>query len=130
MLALLLALTLGALAGIIYDLLRPLRRRAGHGPGAALDALFCLITGAALFTYAMGAGNGRLGLWELAAALLGFLAYMHTLSDPILKFFTAILDGLCKAAVFCKKIIKKTALSAKSIFQKVRECFIIKKRKE
>ena len=31
----------------------------------------------------MGAGEGRLGLWELCAALLGFLLWVHALSPPL-----------------------------------------------
>lgn len=129
-LALLLALALGILTGLIYDFLRPLRRRLGRRVGAALDVLFCLIAGAALFSYAMSAQNGRLGLWELSAILLGFLIYMHTVSEPILRFFSAVLDVICRLLAKLKKILKKTAVSAKLVFQKMRECFIIKARRK
>lgn len=126
-LALLLALGMGIAVGLVYDLLRPLRRRTGKAAGAALDVLFCLLSGFMVFSFAMGAGDGRLGLWELTAALLGFVGYLYTLSRPILRIFTAGLDFLCNFMTACKNLIKKTALSAKIIFQKVRECFIIKK---
>lgn len=129
-LALLLALALGILTGLIYDFLRPLRRRLGSRVGAVLDVLFCLIAGAALFSYAMSAKNGRLGLWELTTILIGFLIYMHTVSEFIVRFFSAVLDILCRLMARCKKIIKKTAVSAKIVFQKMRECFIIKSRRK
>lgn len=126
--ALLLGFGLGGLAGLCYDLIRPIRRRCGGLGGAALDGLFCVLAGGGLFLFAMGAGSGRLGLWDLAAALLGFLTYMHALSPPILPIFSTGLDKFCMLMASCKKIIKKTALSAKIIFQKMRECIIIKKR--
>lgn len=126
-LALGLALLLGVLTGICYDFFRPLRRHSGRVWAAVQDALFCIIAGGGLFIFAMGADNGRMGLWELTAVLIGFLLYMHTLSTPILAFFTVLFRGIKKAAVFCKKILKKIAVSAKKFFQKVRECFIIKK---
>lgn len=126
-LALALALLLGVLTGVCYDFFRPLRRRSGGVWAAVQDALFCLIAGGGLFVFAMGADNGRMGLWELTAVLIGFLLYMHTLSTPILAFFTAMFRYIKKGAGFCKKILKKIAFSAKKFFQKLRECFIIKK---
>lgn len=72
-------LLLGIGLGMLYDLLRPLRRSAG--PWAALlDVCFALLAGAAAFAAAMHAADGRLGLWSLAAALLGFLIQLYFLS--------------------------------------------------
>ena len=119
--ALLLALALGALAGLLYDFLRPPRRRTGPAAGALLDILFCLLSGGGAFLYAMSAGNGRLGLWDLTAMLLGFLLYLHTLSPIMLRLFTAELDLCGRVMARCKKIIKKLVISAKNCFQNVRE---------
>ena len=74
----------GAMLGLVYDMLRPIRRAAGRG-GGALDVLFCAAGGALFFLLAMRSESGR-----------------------------------------CKKVIKKFRKYAKSIFQKSRECFIIK----
>lgn len=126
-LALALALVLGVLTGVCYDFFRPLRRESGRVSAALQDALFCMIAGGGLFLFAMGADNGRMGVWELTAVLIGFLLYMHTLSAPILAFFTAVLRALQKVMGFCKKNLKKSAVLAKKFFQKVRECYIIKK---
>ena len=119
--ALLLALLMGAGLGVLYDALRPLRRRTGRVAGGLLDALFCAAAGAAAFVYAMGADNGRLGLWELSAALIGFLIYMHTLSAAVLGVFTALLDLLCRAAVLCKKAALRLHASAKKRVARVRQ---------
>ena len=77
--ALLPALLLGIGLGLVYDLLRPLRRRAAWA-AAWTDALFVLLAGVAAFALAMCAPDGRLGLWVLTAALLGFLLQLHLLS--------------------------------------------------
>ncbi len=72
------ALLLGLALGLLYDLLRPLRHRAGRA-APLLDLLFSLLAGASSFLFAMRAPGGRMGLWELAAALLGFLLWEHYL---------------------------------------------------
>ncbi len=76
--ALLPALLLGTAIGLLYDLLRPLRRRAGRA-APVFDALFTLLSGLGAFCYAMASDSGRLGVWELAAMLLGFLAWEYVL---------------------------------------------------
>ena len=73
------ALLLGIGLGLLYDLLRPLRRRVERA-AAWTDALFALFAGAAAFALAMCAPDGRLGLWSLTAALLAFLLQLHLLS--------------------------------------------------
>ena len=121
--ALFIALLMGVCIGVLYDLLRPLRRRTGRMAGALLDVLFCAASGCAVFTYAMGAGDGRLGIWELAAALIGFLLYMHTLSTLFLRVFTAMLDVLYKAASAVKEFARKLFLMTKKCLAHVREWF-------
>lgn len=76
--ALLPALLLGAAIGLLYDLLRPLRRRAGRA-APIFDGVFSLLSGLGAFCYAMTAGNGRLGMWELASMLSGFLLWEYVL---------------------------------------------------
>ena len=115
----------GALLGLMYDMLRPIRRAAGRG-GGALDVLFCALGGALFFALAMRTGSGRMGTWSLAAATVGFCMYMQTLSALLLPVFAAIDAAAVRAWQGCKKVIKKFCKYAKSIFQKSRECFIIK----
>lgn len=124
--ALALALLLGLGTGLLYDLLRPLRRLGGKPLAAAADAVFAFASAFGLFVFAMQAENGRLGTWELAAALLGFLLYMHSLSLVVLpvleKFFQIIGKGLRALKNNLKKIQKRL----KSLFPKIKECFKIK----
>lgn len=115
----------GAMLGLVYDILRPIRRAAGRG-GGALDVLFCAAGGALFFLLAMRTGSGRMGTWSLTAAAVGFCMYMQTLSAVLLPAFTAVDTAAAGAARGCKKVIKKFCKYAKSIFQKSRECFIIK----
>lgn len=118
-LRLLLALLLGLGTGLLYDLLRPLRRAAGIAAAAGLDALFCLLTGTGIFLFAMGAGDGKLGQWELGAALLGFLSWLHWLSPFVLPFFEKIRRLFAAWLALCKKSIKNLFYFTKFFFQKL-----------
>ena len=119
----------GAMLGLVYDMLRPIRRAAGRG-GGALDVLFCAAGGALFFLLAMRTGSGRMGTWSLTAAAVGFCMYMQTLSALLLPAFTAVDTAAAGAARGCKKVIKKFCKYAKSIFQKSRECSIIKHKRK
>lgn len=125
--ALILSLAIGAGIGLLYDLLRPIRRRGGRLLAIASDGLFAAVSGLGMFTFAMAADNGRLGTWELAGMLLGFLLYMHALSGTVLPVVDRIFQGIGKSYRTTKKIIKKIHNFAKNLFPKIRECFIIKK---
>jgi len=124
---LLLSLLLGVLMALLYDLLRPLRYRVGKALALLLDMLFCAASFIFAFTFAMGAGNGRLGQWELFGMLLGFLGYMHFLSNTFLRFFEALTVLILRVISASKNLLKKVVLSAKFFFQNVRKCFIIKR---
>lgn len=116
-LALLTAAGLGLGAGLLYDLLRPPRWRLRAAAAFVLDALYCLILGAALFLFAMSWGEGRFGLGALAAAWTGFLAYHWLLSPLLLPFFVKLFQYLDIARRKSKKIYKKIQFSAKKYFK-------------
>ena len=114
---LLLAALLGLAAGLVYDLLRPPRRRL-RGPAALLpDALFCLLVGAAFFLFAMSAGEGRLGLGALAAAWTGFLAWLRLCSPFVLPVFDRLFQYLDIIPLFLEKKRKKFQKSKKKTFK-------------
>lgn len=115
-LSLLTALAMGMGLGLLYDLLRPPRRRLRPVPAALLDGLFALASGAAVFVFAMGAGEGRLGLWELTAALLGALLYLHALSPLILPLLELPYRVMGKIMRLSKKVVKNVADPAKRSF--------------
>ena len=124
--ALLLSLTMGVGIGLVYDILRPARRQSGAVLARLLDALFAVTAAAALFFFAMASGDGRLGTWELAAALLGFLLYMHLLSPLLLPPVEKIFRGVGAFLIRLEKLIKKVQNKLKKLFPKIRECFRIK----
>ena len=126
-LRLLLAGAMGGGLGLGYDLLRPPRRCGGRAAAWCLDALYCAAAGLLLFSFAMGAGNGRLGIWELSAALLGFLAYTYTISPSVLRAASLSWNILRAGFEHLRKNLKKVLDFAKFYFQKIRKCFIIKK---
>ena len=124
--ALLLSLAMGLGLGLVYDLLRPPRRAGGTTRTRLLDALFAVTAAVALFFFAMASGDGRLGTWELAAALLGFLLYMHLLSPLLLPPMEKIFRAMGKFLERTIKRIKKVQNKLKKLFPKIRECFRIK----
>lgn len=111
---LLASLLSGLGAGLLYDLLRPPRWQGRSAAALLLDALFCLVCGAAFFLLAMSFGDGRLGLAPLAAAWLGFLAYHRFLSPRLLPGFVKIYQNLDKIPRGIKKIRKKSDFSEKN----------------
>lgn len=112
-LALLLAGALGLLLGLSYDLLRPPRRSAGAGLGALLDLLFGVLAACGAYLYAMGAGEGRLGLWELTSILLGFLVYLRIFSPLILPVLSRFYKGIQGIMESLKKLSAKLQFFAK-----------------
>ena len=101
--SLVLAFGLGALLGLAYDCLRPASAQGGGG-AAVLDAAFSLAALAGAFTLAMSAQPGRLGIWELAMTLIGFIMYMYTVSDRVYAlFFDGALGAVEGLAAHAKK---------------------------
>ena len=121
LLRLLQALLLGALLGLSYDLLRPPRRRAGLPGQVLLDLLYSALSACALFCFAMRAPDGLLGLWELAAAALGFGLYMLLLSPLLLPVLLCALDGWLMLWDIARKSSKKMELFAKKYFPNFKE---------
>ena len=92
--------------------------------------LFCALGSTLFFLLAMRSESGRMGTWSLAASAVGFCMYMHTLSAVLLPVFAAADAAAVRAGQGCKKVIKNFCKYAKSIFQKSRECFIIKHKRK
>ncbi len=128
--AIFLSVLLGAVLGVLYDILRPPRRGLGGMAGALLDGAFCLASGAGLFCIAMSSGSGRLGTWELAGAMAGFLLYMHTLSTGFLCIFTYLFQKTEKAWNCMKTKAKKVLKMMIFFFKNQIKCIIMKTRKK
>ena len=104
-LSLLIAFAAGITLGLLYDLLRPIRRRGGD---TLWDLLFCFCAAALAFGLAMRAENGVLGTGELLLSLLGLLAYFRLLSPVCLPTFDSAAQKFgvfwINTQVFSKKI--------------------------
>ena len=122
-LTLLLALLLGAALGLGYDLLRPLRRRSRGVLTALIDVFYALGSGVLAFVFAMGAANGRLGVWELAFTLAGFLAYLHTLSRRVYPIMDGGMNILCGIVKKIKKFFSKNRRNGKISLPKSERMF-------
>lgn len=125
--ALLASLLLGVGLGLLYDLLRPPRRAAGAVFAALLDLLFAALALAAVFLLAMGAGGGRLGLWELTAELLGFLFYLHVLSPAVLPLAEDVYRVIQNTIRLLKKPVKNLGKTVKKYFPKLKDWIIMRR---
>ena len=99
------ALALGALFGLLYDLLRPLRR--GPASTALADLLFCLPLLPALLLFALYAGRGRLRLFAPAAMALSGGLWLRLLSPRIARLQRALGRFLCRGQKTRKNLEKK-----------------------
>ena len=117
-LSLLLALLLGAGLGLLYDLLRPLRRRGGN---TLWDLLFCLTAACLAFLFAMRAENGELGTGEMLLSLLGLVLYMQLLSPLLLPFWERRIQEIGVFFRITQETAKKVPDRAKKLFQNRRE---------
>ncbi|MBR3473812.1 MAG: hypothetical protein IKH34_01955 [Oscillospiraceae bacterium] len=126
-LSLLPALLLGMGLGLLYDLLRPPRRRVGRLPAALLDLFFALFAGAAAFLNALASSGGRLGLWELTCTLAGFLFYLWALSPLLLPVLELPFRVISDTIRLFKNLEKKMGKTAKKIFSILKEWIIMRR---
>jgi Spore cortex protein YabQ (Spore_YabQ). len=116
--SLLLALALGAALGLLYDLLRPIRRRGGD---TLWDILFCLAAAAFSFLFAMRSEAGVLGTGELLLSLLGLLLYFQLMSPMLCPIMERCARKIGVIWIFAQSIAKKVPKTAKKLFQNSQE---------
>ena len=123
------AVLLGGALGVVYDLMRVIRRRCPRPLlGGALDLLFWLGATAALFRFSHDAWNGQVRLYGALFCLLGGCAYFWGIS-PLVVALGMALAGLLRrflgilavpvrvlGRIFKRfgKILKNTFLSKKN----------------
>lgn len=89
------ALLLGAAVGLLYDFFRILRVRIPLKLlGALLDLVFWLAVTAALFVYAVAAGDGAVRIYLVLGVLGGATVYFLLLSRWALKLGYLLADFL------------------------------------
>lgn len=104
--------------GLLYDLLRPVRR---HSKDTLWDVLFCLCAAAGAFLFAMHAPDGVLGTGEILLCGLGLLGYFHFFSPMFLPLFGKLDHIIGAIWIFTQNQGKKVLLSAKKLFQNLSE---------
>ena len=80
----------GLIAGLLYDLLRVIRRGGGRAAALVCDGVFCLYCMFSLFLVGMAFCGGRLGIWECGAFLGVFALYILGVSPSVIPFFGKI----------------------------------------
>ena len=87
------SIALGAVLGLIYDLLGVLRSLGGRLWGGVLDALFCLTAACAVFLFVM-AGDGELRIFIILGIVGGavlFWCLLGGLLRPIWRFWLGLM---------------------------------------
>ena len=108
---------LGAGLGLVYDMMRALRRALGlRWLGFVLDLLFWLGTTALLFVMALLREDGRVRLYLAAAFLLGGGAYLLTLSRLVLPLLLKLLSWAAKLWGWMTAPARKGARLAKKVY--------------
>lgn len=131
------AFSLGLSWGLLFDLLRQLRRHCREGwQRQLLDVFYCLVCGALLILFALRCG-GEVQLYMLCAMALGLLFHMLLISPPLQEVWclwaesgrdTARLLAL-PGKVF-HKWVKKAGKLFKKHFHFYVKCYIIKMQKQ
>lgn len=87
------AVALGLTVGLFYDILRILRVRLKSWLlSGILDFVFWIIVAAALFLYALSAGNGQVRIFMTLGLMGGGFLYFWLLSPPMLRLGYRIAD--------------------------------------
>jgi len=119
------AAALGAVLGLLYDLLRTLRALGGKLWGGLLDVLFCLTAASSLFFFVM-AGDGEMRIFVVlgvAGGMLLFLCLAGPLLRPVWRFWLAVLLFPARMA---GAFLKKCGRTAKKLFSFCRSRVIMK----
>lgn len=118
------ALLLGGVLGLVYDLMRVLRRRIPlPGLGGALDFLFWVLATAGLFLFSQQAWDGQVRLYGAVFCFLGGAAYFWGMSPLALRLGFAVADmlgfilGILSLPVrLLARLFKRFGKFAKNIF--------------
>lgn len=109
------SIALGAVLGLLYDLLSALRSLGGRLWGGLLDAVFCLTAACSVFLFIM-AGDGELRLF-IALGITGgavlFWCLLGGLLRPVWRFWLSLILFPARLA---QKFLKKCGRKGKKVF--------------
>ena len=109
------SIALGGALGLVYDLLRTLRRLGGRLWGGVLDALYCVLAVSSLFLFMM-AGSGELHLFVLMGTLGGAVLFFCLLSRPLRPLWDFWLEVFLSPVRAAAGVGKKGGRRAKKLF--------------
>lgn len=119
------SILLGVCLGLLYDLLRALRRRGG-GPVwlGILDGLYAVAAASSLFFFVM-TGDGELRLFVLAGTIGGAVLHFCLFSGPMAPLWDFWLGILLLPWRFLENFIKKLGSICKKLFSFWKRWFTI-----
>lgn len=118
------SILLGGSLGLIYDLLRTLRRLGGRIWGGVLDGIYCVLSACSLFLFVM-AGDGEMRLFVLAGALGGAVLFFCLLSRPLRPLWELWLEIFLAPLRAAAAVGKKGGRRTKKLFSFCRRWVIL-----
>ena len=109
------SILLGACLGLVYDLLRVLRRLGGQVWGGLLDAAYCVTASVSLAFFVL-AGDGELRLFFLLGAAGGAVLYFCLLSALLLPLWELWLEILLSPFRAAAALLKKAEKFFRKLF--------------
>ena len=102
------SLLLGVGTGLLYDILRALRRHfsCGCAATAVLDRVFWAILSAGVFEFGIVFAAGQPRLFILSGAACGIALYLVMLSEAVLAVLGAVLRAAAYAWQTCRTLIQ------------------------
>lgn len=109
------SIVLGISLGLLYDILRALRKRGGPVWGGLLDAVYCLTAVGGIFLFVM-AGNGEVRLFILLGALGGAILFLCLFSNYLRPLWDFWIDTFLFPVTILKKAGKRAQEICKKLF--------------
>ena len=129
------AILLGMAAALLYDLLRAFRLRLPRLT-SALDILYCMAAGLAVFLFMLRRAQGQLRLYLLLGAVGGGVLFFTAFSPflrPVWDFWVDTLAFLLHLTAIplrgAENLCKKIGRWGKNLFYFIRKCYTIKNTK-
>lgn len=126
------AILLGMAAALLYDLLRAFRLRLPRLT-SALDILYCMAAGLAVFLFMLRRAQGQLRLYLLLGAVGGGVLFFTAFSPflrPVWDFWVDTLAFLLHLTAIplrgAENLCKKIGRWGKNLFYFIRKCYTIK----
>lgn len=119
------AIALGAVLGLVYDLLGALRKLGGRLWGGVLDAAFCLTAAGSVFFFVM-AGDGEMRLFIALGVLGGAVLFWCLLGGVLRPVWDFWLDMALWPVRILQEFLKKFAHKLKKVFSFLKKRFTIK----